>query len=121
MVALGRNVREVESAVAGSDLGGSAFSLPYVEKALECGARISLQRLANFRELHNVNAPLAAFNLRNEGLRIGDALPELSLCNSRLLAESPQEGQEGLVMLVVGRARHTVAGVRQRTLESDSE
>jgi hypothetical protein len=77
--------------------------------------------LAPFRKFHYIQATFASFDLRDERLRVPDPIGEIGLGDPALLPEIAQEFEENLIVLMVCRLGHAVAGCWHRTLESVME
>lgn len=76
------------------------------EEFRECSFRVDIERLAYFDKFHDIETPLAPFDLGDEGLRVAKSFSQHVLGHPGLKAKVAQQAQKCLILLVVCRARH---------------
>ena len=84
-------------------------------------ARSQAQGLAQFDKFDSINSTFAALDLRYEGLGISEALCEYGLGNTSRLPQLTKQDQQELVIVVMRRAGHELAGSPPGKLESRLE
>ena len=72
-------------------------------------------------EFNDIDSSFATFNFGDESLSVSQAFCERGLADVRPFPQIAQEGQECLIVRMVGRARHMLAVCRLSTLESNLE
>lgn len=115
------NTSESQSALprgSGGDFAGASISTQRRNETPKRDYRIEPHNFAEFDELDDIDTPLAALKLGYKGLRVSNALAKNRLRQPGFHAQIAKKAQQDSVMLVVSRARHMVAGLWHRTLES---